>query len=45
MDFNDFINEYEEIFVCRIYNSSTGWTEKTLDDKWEGEYTEGLPSA
>lgn len=43
MDFNDFVVEFDDVYVCKEYKFEEGWSNKIVFDKWEGEYTEGLP--
>jgi hypothetical protein len=31
MDFNDFVEEYESVYVCRVYNEENGWCSKNID--------------
>ena len=44
MDFNDFVDEFDTIYVCRVYNEDSGWYSTLTNGKWEGEYAEGVPS-
>ena len=44
MDFNDFCHEFDEIYICRIYNKSNKWESILIEDKWEGKYAGGLPT-
>jgi hypothetical protein len=45
MDFNDFAEEFDTVYVCRNYTKEQGWNTIMFDDKWAGEYAEGLPNA
>ena len=44
MDFNDFVDEFDTIYVCRVYNEDNGWYCTLTNGKWEGEYAEGVPT-
>ena len=44
MDFNDFVHEFDTVFVCRVYNEENGWYTQFINDKWHGEYAEGYPT-
>jgi hypothetical protein len=38
MDFNDYLKEFDEIYVCMTLTNKLGWTCLDLSDKWEGKY-------
>ena len=38
MDFNDYLKEFDEIYVCMTLTTKLGWTCLDLSDKWEGKY-------
>jgi hypothetical protein len=44
MDFNDFVVEFDDVYICKQYTKASGWVNKIVFDKWEGEYAEGLPN-
>ena len=44
MDFNDFVHEFDSVYVCRVYNEENGWYTEVINDKWHGEYAEGVPT-
>lgn len=44
MDLNNFMAEFECIYVCRAFNESAGWNCIRIDDKWVDKYAAGLPS-
>lgn len=44
MDFNDFVDEFDTVYACRVYNEENGWCTTLTDGKWEGEYAEGVPT-
>ena len=44
MDFNDFYEEFETVYVCRRYTEENNWTSILIEDKWVGPYAEGLPN-
>ena len=44
MDWNDFMEEFETIYVCRNYCNQKEWRNLLVEDAWEGSYAEGLPS-
>lgn len=43
MDFNDFMEEFEGVDLCKVYSKEEGWNEVVIEDKWVGEYAAGLP--
>jgi len=45
MDFNDFMEEFTEIYVCRHYTENKGWKDCMVEDEWKGKYNQGLPTA
>jgi hypothetical protein len=44
MEFNDFCDEFDEIYICRDYNAQTGWKSILLEDEWMGDYAQGIPN-
>lgn len=44
MDFNDFVDEFDTIYACRVYNEENGWFCTLTNGKWEGAYAEGCPT-
>lgn len=44
MDFNDFVTEFDSVYVCRIFKENQGWKNLIIMDEWKGEYAEGLPN-
>lgn len=44
MDFNDFVEEFENIYVCKSYTEKQGWYNQIIHGAWKGEYAEGLPN-
>jgi hypothetical protein len=45
MDFNDFYDEYDTVYVCRNLSQKKGWTAISVADRWEGKYAGGLPNS
>jgi hypothetical protein len=45
MDFNDFLEEFESIYICRNYGQLKEWKQLLIEDEWKGEYAQGLPNA
>jgi len=45
MDFNDFVVEFDDVYICKEFKYEQGWKNKILFDRWEGEYAEGLPNS
>jgi len=45
MDFNDFMEEFDTIYVCRNYTNQPEWKNLLIEDEWKGQYAEGLPTA
>ena len=45
MDFNDFYDEFDTVYVCRNLTESKGWKNLSLIDKWQGKYAGGLPNS
>jgi hypothetical protein len=45
MDWNDFLAEFEEIYICRNYYASKNWHSALIEGEWRGETAEGLPTA
>ena len=43
MEFSDFMEEFECIYVCRQFLESQGWHCIKIEDKWFGKYAAGLP--
>lgn len=44
MALDDFIENFSYLYVCRILNEKSGWTEKKISSWWRGKTAEGLPS-
>lgn len=45
MEFNDFCEEFEAVYICRNYSKENGWKNLKISDQWIGKYAEGLPSS
>mgnify|MGYP002630338793 CR=1 FL=1 len=45
MDFQDFCREFDEIYICRTYTQERNWNSVLIEDKWEGDYAQGIPRA
>lgn len=45
MDWNDFLAEFEDIYICRNYYASKNWHSALIEGEWRGQYAEGLPTA
>lgn len=43
MQWSDFLEEFECIYVSRQFSKLDGWESVLVDDKWEGKYAAGLP--
>lgn len=42
MDFMDFTNNYEEVYICRFFDSASGWkTIPQIEDEWKGQTAGG----
>jgi len=44
MSLEDFIENYSYLYICRILNAKSGWTEQKANSWWRGQTAEGLPS-
>jgi hypothetical protein len=44
MDLNDYVTEFDSIYVCRDFSDASQWHTLIVDDKWVGSFTEGLPN-
>lgn len=44
MEWSDFYDEFECVYVCSEFLESDGWKCYMLDDKWHGNYAQGLPN-
>jgi len=45
MDFSDFVVEFDDVYICKEYKLEDGYHTKIVYDKWEGEYSQGLPNS
>lgn len=45
MDFNDYVEEFTEIYVCRVFNEDEGWKSCFVEDEWAGNPGEGIPTS
>lgn len=45
MELSDFMPEFDSIYVCKDYSDPKKWHNIEVNDKWEGEYAEGLPNS
>lgn len=45
MDFNDYVEEFSEIYVCRVFNEDEGWKSCFVEDEWAGNPGEGIPTS
>ena len=45
MDFNDYVEEFTEIYVCRVFNENDGWKNCFIEDEWLGNPGEGIPTS
>ena len=44
IDLNDYVTEFDSIYVCRDFSDRKTWHCMEIDDKWEGVFAEGLPN-
>lgn len=44
MEFSDFLEEFDTIYICRNLTESKGWKNISIIDEWKGKYAVGLPS-
>ena len=44
MDFNDFLFEFDTVYVCRSLTEKQGWKNLNIQDQWVGKYACGLPT-
>lgn len=45
MDINDYVTEFDSIYICRDFSDRKVWQKLELNEKWEDPYTEGLPNS
>jgi len=45
IDINDYVNEFDSIYVCRDFTDTTLWKTIEINESWHGSYAEGLPNA
>ena len=45
MDLNDYVNEFDSIYVCRDFSDSSAWKTINVEDRWTGEFAAGLPNS
>lgn len=45
MDINDYVTEFDSIYICRDFSDKNLWHTLEINDKWEGVYAEGLPNS
>lgn len=38
------MNEFADVKICRMYTEENGWKEVNIEDKWVGDYCEGIQS-
>ena len=38
MDFNDYLTEFENAYVCIVLSKELGWSSLDVLDKWVGSY-------
>lgn len=43
MEFGDFLEEFDDIYICRNLTESKGWKNISVQDEWKGKYARGLP--
>lgn len=44
MDLNDYVTEFDSIYICRDFSDTSVWKTVEVIDEWAGQYTEGLPN-
>lgn len=44
MDFNDFVVEFDDVYICKQFTPEAGWHNAIVHDRWEGKYAAGLPT-
>lgn len=45
MDFKDYVEEFTEIYVCKVFSERDGWTTCFIEDEWTGKPGEGIPNS
>lgn len=45
MDLNDYVTEFDSIYICRDFSDTSQWNTLTVEDKWEGKTAAGLPNS
>jgi len=45
IDINDYVNEFDSIYVCRDFTDESLWKTIEINEGWHGSYAEGLPNA
>lgn len=43
MAFEDFVEEFDQTYVCRNYTKENNWHMISFEDEWIGSYAQGLP--
>lgn len=44
MDFNDFVVEFDDVYVCKQFTAEAGWHSAIIHDQWQGASAAGLPT-
>ena len=44
IDLNDYVTEFDSVYVCRDFSDAKVWHRLEVDARWEGPFCEGLPS-
>lgn len=44
MDINDYVTEFDSIYICRNFSDRNKWHYLEIDDEWKGVFAEGLPN-
>lgn len=45
MDLNDYVTEFDSIYICRDFSDPKDWKTHEIVDEWKGQYAEGLPNS
>lgn len=45
IDINDYVREFDSIYVCRDFTDAASWKTLEINDSWTGSYAEGLPNS
>jgi len=45
MELDDFIEQFKNIYICRLLKEEEGWNKIAVDGKWDASNAEGLKTA